>query len=141
MTVEAGIYANTIPEESKSQNTLANVPLNDVITKHLSHFFNKLKPVIDSYGGRMKLPAGIILTGGLSNLCGIDSLASSIFNIPTKVSPLSGFEDLHDLADQPSYSTAIGIAVKETLRLTRENNFGKLEKCRNNFANWIEKVA
>ena len=112
-----------------------------IITYQLLHFFENLIPVIESCKGQSGLPAGIVLTGGMSQLPGIEKFASQIFELPVRIGNIKGLNNL-SLFDQPTYYTsALGMNIYETKKLTRIDRMGKIEKCRHNIANWIDKVA
>ena len=57
------------------------------------------------------LGAGIVLTGGMSNLAGIDLLAQSIFELPVRIGKPLKVGGLRDLVDDPVYSTGVGLAI------------------------------
>lgn len=57
------------------------------------------------------LGAGIVLTGGISNLVGIDLLAQSIFELPVRVGKPLKVGGLRDLVDNPVYATGVGLAI------------------------------
>lgn len=57
------------------------------------------------------LGAGIVLTGGMSNLYGIDLLAQSIFELPVRVGKPLKVGGLKDLVDDPVYATGVGLAI------------------------------
>ncbi len=55
------------------------------------------------------LPAGIILTGGASQLAGVAELGRSVLQMPVRVAAPSGIGGLVDTLLNPSYSTAVGL--------------------------------
>lgn len=57
------------------------------------------------------LGAGVVLTGGLSNLSGIDLLAQSIFGLPARIGKPLKVGGLKDLVDNPIYATGVGLAI------------------------------
>ncbi len=60
-------------------------------------------------GGRGLLPAGVILTGGGSQLAGIAELGREVLRMPVRVSGPQGMGGLVDTISDPSYATAIGL--------------------------------
>jgi len=79
------------------------------------------------------VPAGLVLTGGSSNLAGIDTLGEQILGIPVRVgSPM----DVHGQADtlnDPAYATGLGLllwgARNQTVRSTwRGGGFSLTER-------------
>ncbi|MBZ4643498.1 MAG: cell division protein FtsA [Deferribacteres bacterium] len=57
------------------------------------------------------LGAGVVVTGGLSNLAGIEYLAQSIFELPVRVGRPLNVHGLKDLVDDPVYATGVGLAI------------------------------
>jgi cell division protein FtsA len=55
------------------------------------------------------LPAGMILTGGVSALPGIRQLASRVLNMPVRVAQPEGLMGLADQLNSPAYSTSVGL--------------------------------
>lgn len=57
------------------------------------------------------LTAGIVLTGGASNIPGILELAESIFNMPVRLGVPQNIAGLLDVRDNPSYATSVGLLM------------------------------
>ncbi|AEI15322.1 MULTISPECIES: cell division protein FtsA [Flexistipes] len=57
------------------------------------------------------LGAGIVVTGGISNLEGIEYLASSIFEVPVRVGRPQGIGGLTDIVENPVYATGVGLTL------------------------------
>ena len=55
------------------------------------------------------LPAGMILTGGTSNLPGIKQLASEVVGLPVRLAQPENLMGLVDQLHSPAYSTSIGL--------------------------------
>ena len=55
------------------------------------------------------LPAGIILTGGASQLAGVAELGREVLSMPVRIAAPSGIGGLVDTLLNPSYSTAVGL--------------------------------
>ena len=55
------------------------------------------------------LPAGMILTGGTSNLPGIKQLASEVVGLPVRLAQPENMMGLVDQLHSPAYSTSIGL--------------------------------
>jgi cell division protein FtsA len=59
--------------------------------------------------GHGMLPAGIILTGGASQLAGTAELGREVLQMPVRVSGPTGIAGLVDTIQDPSYATAVGL--------------------------------
>jgi cell division protein FtsA len=55
------------------------------------------------------LPAGVILTGGSSQLPGIRTLASNVLGLPVRVARPENLVGLTDQLNNPAYSTSVGL--------------------------------
>lgn len=55
------------------------------------------------------LPAGVVLTGGVSNLAGIRILASRTLGLPVRIAKPENLVGLVDQLHSPAYSTSIGL--------------------------------
>ncbi len=55
------------------------------------------------------VPAGLVLTGGSSNLAGISTLGRDILQLPVRVGAPSNMEGISDALCDPAYSTSVGL--------------------------------
>ncbi len=56
------------------------------------------------------LPAGVVMTGGMSNFKGIEELASHVLGLNVRVGHPVGIGGLSDQVNNPIYATAVGLA-------------------------------
>jgi cell division protein FtsA len=56
-----------------------------------------------------KLAAGLVLTGGSSQLRGLAEVAEARLNVPARLGKPRGYFGLSDLIGSPAYATAIGL--------------------------------
>jgi Actin-like ATPase involved in cell division len=64
------------------------------------------------------LPAGIVLTGGASQLAGVAELGRDVLEMPVRVAAPVGISGLVDTLLNPSYSTAVGLLQWGAISLT-----------------------
>ncbi len=57
------------------------------------------------------VPAGLVLTGGSSNLAGISTLGREILQLPVRVGAPSDMEGIADVLCDPSYATSVGLLL------------------------------
>jgi cell division protein FtsA len=57
------------------------------------------------------VPAGLVLTGGASNLCGIEALGAEILQMPVRVGAPINMPGLPDNLNDPAYATAVGLML------------------------------
>ncbi len=73
------------------------------------------------------LPAGMVLTGGVSALPAIRKLASDVLGIPVRIAQPENIIGMVDQLHSPAYSTGVGLLH---WALTREDNDASLKKRR-----------
>jgi len=57
------------------------------------------------------VPAGLILTGGSSNLSGIDALGRDILHLPVRVGVPTNIYGITDALRDPAYATSVGLLL------------------------------
>ena len=57
------------------------------------------------------VPAGLVLTGGSSNLAGIDVLGRDILGVPVRVGGPVGIYGISDVLHNPAYATSVGLLL------------------------------
>jgi cell division protein FtsA len=88
--------------------TVSRLEVCQIIEARMRETFELLAAEIRGAGGPM-LPAGLILTGGGSQLAGVAELGREVLQMPVRVVSPSGVGGLTDSILTPAYSTAIGL--------------------------------
>jgi cell division protein FtsA len=88
--------------------TVSRLEVCQIIEARMRETFELLGNEIRAAGVGM-LPAGIILTGGASQLAGVAELGRSVLQMPVRVAAPAGIGGLVDTLLNPSYSTAVGL--------------------------------
>ena len=57
------------------------------------------------------VPAGLVFTGGSSNLSGIDSLARNMINLPVRIGSPLNLSGIPESLRDPAYATAVGLIL------------------------------
>ena len=74
------------------------------------------------------VPAGLVLTGGSSNLSGIDVLGRDILQLPVRVGTPTNIFGITDSIRDPAYATSVGLllwgAKHEGMQTWKSNGFG-----------------
>jgi cell division protein FtsA len=81
-----------------------------VIEARMRQMFELVRAEIDS-GGTAMLPAGMVLTGGASQLAGAAALGREVLGMPVRVAGPTDIAGLTDNILNPAYSTAIGLLL------------------------------
>ena len=62
------------------------------------------------------VPAGLVLTGGSSNLVGMDVLGRELLGMPVRVGVPTGVHGIADILPNPAYATGVGLLLWGTNR-------------------------
>src|SRR6185503_6768186 len=84
--------------------TVSRLEVSQIIEARMRETFDLLSNEIRAAGVGM-LPAGIILTGGASQLAGVAELGREVLSMPVRIAAPSGIGGLVDTLLNPSYST------------------------------------
>ena len=57
------------------------------------------------------VPAGLVLTGGSSNLSGIETLGRDILQLPVRVGIPTNIYGIADALRDPAYATSVGLLL------------------------------
>jgi cell division protein FtsA len=87
-----------------SRNDLAMI-----IEARVDEIFSLMLQEIKRSGYDGLLPAGMVLTGGVSALPGIRKLASQVLGIPVKIAQPEGLIGMVDQLYSPAYATSVGL--------------------------------
>jgi cell division protein FtsA len=87
-----------------NRNDLAHI-----IEARVEEIFSLMIQEIKRSGFDALLPAGMVLTGGMSALPGIRKLASKVMGIPVKIAKPEGLIGMVDQLNSPAYSTSVGL--------------------------------
>jgi cell division protein FtsA len=80
-----------------------------IIEARIEEIFSLMLQEIKRSGYDGLLPAGMVLTGGVSALPGIKKLAGRVMGIPVKISKPEGLIGMVDQLYSPAYATSVGL--------------------------------
>ncbi len=83
--------------------------LNTIIHMRMREIFELLKSTLEPEGNLDMLGGGIFITGGSSQLKGIDHLAQEIFEMPVHLTHAQTVSGVTSAFENPQFSTAIGL--------------------------------
>ncbi len=98
---------HTEPPESKKK-------LEEIIQARLSDIFDPIESQLKSVNRNGLLPAGVILTGGGSEIKGLDSQIKEHFNLPVKTTGEEISANTRHQIKNTTWSTAYGLCLLET---------------------------
>jgi len=85
--------------------------LTQILQARAEEVFQIFKGELQYKGLLDHLGAGVVVTGGLSNHEGIESLATEILGIPVRIGRPGGVGGLSDYVTDPKYATGVGLAI------------------------------
>ncbi|OGP84823.1 MAG: cell division protein FtsA [Deltaproteobacteria bacterium RBG_13_65_10] len=96
----------------RSPRELSRKTLVDIIEPRMEEIFSLVREEIVRSGvERREIPAGIVLTGGTSNLEGIPELAEEVFELPARRGIPENVGGLQDIVGNPMYATGVGLVI------------------------------
>ena len=57
------------------------------------------------------IPAGLVLTGGSSNLAGLSTLGQDVLNLPVRIGVPDSYGGIGDVLQNPAYATSMGLIL------------------------------
>ncbi|NQT05219.1 MAG: cell division protein FtsA [Dehalococcoidia bacterium] len=112
-------YGSAMPVyESKTEDTAAisqdghgvsYQDLCDIIRARVEEILKLILLELPNSEYETLVPAGLVLTGGSSNLAGIATLGRDILQLPVRVGAPSNMEGISDALCDPAYATSVGL--------------------------------
>lgn len=101
--------SNFDPGESEK---VSRKQVTEIIDARVSEIFHLLKEELQKVGKDGLLPAGVIFTGGGSDLEGITELARATLRLPATIGfPVTTLSGMIDKIDSPIYATSVGLVL------------------------------
>ena len=91
--------------------TASRLELSMIIEARMREVFEKIGEEVQRAGAIGMLPAGLVLTGGASQLAGTAALGREVLQMPVRVAAPSGVGGLTDNLLTPAYSTSLGLLL------------------------------
>lgn len=85
--------------------------LAEIIEARMHEVFEKIGEEIEKAGYKGMLPAGLVLTGGASQLAGSARLGREVLQMPVRVAGPAGVGGLTDHLLTPAYATSLGLLM------------------------------
>jgi cell division protein FtsA len=102
-------YVFTVEPFGGEKIRVGRQDLAHVIEARVEEIFQLILQEIKRSGYGGLLPAGIVLTGGSSQLRGITQVAERVLNVPARVASPKGLHGLVDAIHTPAYATSVGL--------------------------------
>ena len=85
--------------------------LNDIIRARIEEILRLIMLELPRSEFASTVPAGLVLTGGSSNLPGIDVLGRQIMPIPVRIGVPARINGIGDMLHNPAYATSVGLLL------------------------------
>jgi cell division protein FtsA len=105
--VEEYFHIRPFGEEGPIQ--VSRSDLSHIVEARVEEIFSLMLQELKRSGYDALLPAGMVLTGGVSALPGIRKLASEVLGIPVKIAQPENLIGMVDQLYAPAYSTSVGL--------------------------------
>ena len=89
--------------------TVQRAEIASIIEARMREIFEQIGEQIGRAGHGGMLPAGLVLTGGASQLAGVAELGREVLQMPVRVAAPAGVGGLTDHLLTPAFSTSIGL--------------------------------
>ena len=93
------------------RDKISRTQLCQIIEARLQEAFTMIQTEVKKSGYDSLLPAGVVLTGGTSEMAGIADLASEILQVPVRIGYPYGVHGLVDSIGSPAYSAGVGLLL------------------------------
>ncbi|MCC6956087.1 MAG: cell division protein FtsA [Anaerolineales bacterium] len=107
--IDAQQYFSLRPFGDQDVVQASHLELVEIIHARVEEIFNMVVQEIKRSGYDGLLPAGMVLTGGVSALPGIRTIASQVLGVPVRTSKPENLVGMVDRLDSPAYSTSVGL--------------------------------
>lgn len=97
--------------EIEGVKTISRRMFEEIIEARLSEVFDLVIDQVEQSRNEIKLPAGIVLTGGAAMVPGITTIAKKVFGVPARVGYPKGLEGLVDEINGPSFAVSQGLIL------------------------------
>lgn len=102
---------NVMVKREKEHYSFAVEDIDEIIEARLEEIFDAIKTELKKAGKDKKLPSGVVLTGGGSNLRKINEFAKNHLELASQVADLSGINSAAGEIAKPELSAAIGLMM------------------------------
>jgi cell division protein FtsA len=108
----------------------------DIVEPRAQELLMIIRDELRRSGLESQIPAGIVFTGGGSQLRGLIELAEKIFNLPVRVAIPRGLAEMSEQVSRPEYSAAVGLVLygARTRRASGARPTGWMGKLKSMFA-------
>ena len=116
------------PTISANGHGVSYQDLCDILRARVEEIIRLILLEMPNSGYETLVPAGLVLTGGSSNLSGVDALGREILQLPVRVGVPTQMYGIADTLRDPAYATSVGLllwgARHQGMQRWRSHRFG-----------------
>jgi cell division protein FtsA len=94
---------------AERHRTVSRRRLCEIVQARVEEIVEMIRDEVRRVGYEEMISAGVVLTGGTSNLAGITELAASVLDMPARVGSPAGVYNMDDTLENPAFSTSVGL--------------------------------
>jgi cell division protein FtsA len=102
---------DTAPAISKDGHGVSYQDLCDIIRARIEEILKLIVLEMPSSNYEELIPAGLVLTGGSSNLAGLATLGHEVLDMPVRVGVPGNLYGIGDMLQDPAYATSVGLLL------------------------------
>ena len=92
-----------------ANKTTLSIQLYNIVSSRIKEMMQIIKSKVDEFGITNTIPCGLVLTGGSAQMRGILKLASTVFNMPSRIGICLDVEGPSEVINNPTFSTSVGL--------------------------------
>lgn len=92
-----------------TNKTTLSIQLYNIVSSRIKEMMQIIKNKIDEFGITSTIPCGLVLTGGSAQMRGVLKLASTVFNMPSRIGICLEVQGPSEVINNPIFSTGVGL--------------------------------
>jgi len=107
------VYEGKAQSDAISENghSISYQGLCDIIRARIDELIRLIMLELPRSEFESLVPAGLVLTGGTSNLSGIDALGRDMLRLPVRIGAPAGIYGISDMLHDPAFATSVGLLL------------------------------
>jgi cell division protein FtsA len=116
--------------------------LNQIIRARVEELLRLIVLELPDSAANRIVPAGLVLTGGSSNLPGMDIMAQELLRMPVRIGTPAGVYGITDAVNDPAHATGVGLLLWATHKPVGEQSWHNLQQSTslNRFMSALKKI-
>jgi cell division protein FtsA len=121
-----------------TNKTTLSIQLYNIVSSRIKEMMQIVKDKIDEYGITNSIPCGLVITGGSAQTKGILKMASTVFNMPSRIGICIDVEGPSEVVNNPVFSTSVGI-LKYAFQVDNFEDMDNINNKSRNSSSFVER--